>query len=311
MLETVDFYREILDNLYDGIFFVDKEGQITYWNKGAASLTGYSATDVVGRNYCDIFKPLDKHGNNLCESSTCPIRKVLESTHVNEVEAYVCHKEGHLLPISIRIAPVREVERHFVVAVEIHSSSSPRYAMRQRLEELQEMAMHDPLTGIANRRFVEISLAARLEELRRYGFPFALLFTDVDNFKKINDTHGHMVGDRILKMISATLAHSLRSFDIIGRWGGEEFVILLVNIQPDDLFALSDRLRRLVEKSMLTIENGETLGATVSIGATVARIGDTSETLIERADKLMFESKRRGRNLVSVSLRESTDLGGS
>lgn len=304
MLETVDFYREILDNLYDGIFFVDTEGRITYWNKGAASLTGFSAADVVGRNYCDIFKPLDKHGNNLCESSTCPIRRVLDSSHVSEVEAYVCHKEGHLLPISIRIAPVREVDRHFVIAVEIHSSNSPRYAMRQRLEELQEMAMNDPLTGIANRRFVEISLAARLEELRRYGFPFAILFADVDNFKQINDTHGHAVGDRILKMISATLAHSLRSFDLIGRWGGEEFVALLINIQPVDLFALSDRLRRLVEKSVLTIENGETIRVTVSVGATVARIGDTTDGLVERSDKLMFESKRRGRNQVSVELQE-------
>ena len=106
MLETVDFYREILDNLYDGIFFVDTDGRITYWNKGSASLTGYSAADVVGRNYCDIFKPLDKHGNNLCEISSCPIRRVLESSQASEVEAYVCHKEGHLLPISIRICPV-------------------------------------------------------------------------------------------------------------------------------------------------------------------------------------------------------------
>jgi diguanylate cyclase (GGDEF)-like protein/PAS domain S-box-containing protein len=304
MLETVDFYREILDNLYDGIFFVDTNARITYWNKGSASLTGYSATDVIGRNYCDIFKPLDKHGNNLCESSTCPIRRVLDSSQLNEVEAYICHKEGHLLPISIRIAPVREVEQHFVVAVEIHGSNSPRYAMRQRLEELQEMAMHDPLTGIANRRFVEITLAARLEELKRYGFPFAILFTDVDNFKQLNDTHGHVVGDRVLKMISATLAHSLRASDIIGRWGGEEFVTVLVNTHPDDLFALSDRLRRLVEKSLLTVENGETIGVTVSIGATIAGMGDTTETLIERADKLMFESKRRGRNLVSVELQE-------
>jgi len=304
MLETVDFYREILDNLYDGIFFVDTEGLITYWNKGSASLTGYSSSDVVGRNYCDIFKPLDKHGNNLCESSSCPIRKVLESSMLHEVEAYVCHKEGHLLPISIRIAPVREVERHYVVAVEIHSSSSPRYAMRQRLEELQEMAMHDPLTGIANRRFVEISLAARLEELRRYSFPFAILFTDVDNFKQINDMYGHRVGDRVLKMVSATLAHSLRSFDVIGRWGGEEFVTLLVNIQPEDLFKLSDRLRRLVAKSMLTMDDGEEIGVTVSIGATVARCVDTTDSLIERADKLMFESKRRGRNQVSMELQE-------
>lgn len=305
MLDTVDFYREILDNLYDGIFFVDKEGCITYWNKGAASLTGYSFADVKGRNYCDIFQPLDKNGKHLCENDTCPIRRVFNIPNLTEIEAYICHKEGHLLPISIRIAPVREVGQQFVVAVEIHSSSSPRYAMRQRLEELQELAMHDPLTGIANRRFVEINLAARLEELKRYGFDFSVLFIDADNFKMVNDTHGHTVGDRILKMISATIANSLRSFDIIGRWGGEEFVVLLINTKRDHLFRLADRLRRLVEKSALTLDNGETLKVTVSIGATEAQAGDTVNLLVERADKLMFESKRRGRNLVSIEFQHN------
>jgi diguanylate cyclase (GGDEF)-like protein/PAS domain S-box-containing protein len=304
MLDTVDFYREILDNLYDGIFFVDKEGCITYWNRGATALTGYSSADVQGRNYCDIFQPLDKQGKHLCESDACPISRVFNISTLTEIEAYICHKEGHLLPISIRIAPVREVGRQFVVAVEIHSSSSPRYAMRQRLEELQELAMHDPLTGIANRRFVEINLAARLEELKRYGFDFSVMFIDADHFKKVNDSHGHAVGDRILKMISATVANSLRSFDIIGRWGGEEFVVLLVNMKNDDLFKLADRLRRLVENSALTLDTGEMLKITVSVGATVACSGDTVESLVERADKLMFESKRRGRNLVSTEFQQ-------
>lgn len=302
MLESVDFYREILDNLYDGIFFVDKEGRITYWNKGATTLTGYNASDVQGRNYCDIFQPLDKQGNHLCENDTCPISRIFNISTLTEVEAYICHKEGHLLPISIRIAPVREVSQQFVVAVEIHSSSSPRYAMRQRLEELQELAMHDPLTGIANRRFVEINIAARLEELRRYNFDFSVLFIDIDHFKMVNDTYGHAVGDRILKMISATVANSLRSFDIIGRWGGEEFIVLLINPKTDNLFKLADRLRRLAEKSALKLENGEILKITVSVGATEAINGDTLDSLVERADKLMFESKRRGRNLVSTSL---------
>jgi diguanylate cyclase (GGDEF)-like protein len=177
--------------------------------------------------------------------------------------------------------------------------------MRQRLEELQELAMHDPLTGIANRRFVEISLAARLEELKRYGFSFSVMFIDADHFKKINDTHGHGVGDRILKMISATVANSLRSFDTIGRWGGEEFVVLLINTKKEDLFKLADRLRRLVSQSALTLENGEKLKITVSVGATAAQKGDTVESLVERADKLMFESKRRGRNLVSIEFQQN------
>lgn len=300
MVNTVDFYREILDNLYDGVFFIDNTGSITYWNKGASNLTGYGFNDVKNRNYYEIFQPLDKDGKSLSEADGCPIQKVLESPTLVEIEAYIRHKEGHLLPISIRIAPVREVDRHLVIAVEIHSCNSPRYVMRQRLEELQEMAMHDPLTGIANRRFVEINLTTRMEELKRYEFGFAVVFIDVDHFKQLNDSYGHTVGDRILRMISTSVANSLRSFDIIGRWGGEEFIVLLINPRPEALFALADRLRRLVENSELKIETGETVKVTVSIGATDATQDDTVESLVHRADRLMYESKKNGRNMVTV-----------
>jgi len=300
MFDSVEFYREILDNLYDGIFFVNTAGLITYWNSGAETLTGYRNDDVISRNYCEVFKPLDQHGNDLCTYSTCPMRHVLNTSMLSEVEAYVRHKEGHLVPISIRIAPVREVEHQFVVAVEIFSGNSPRFAMRQKLEELQDMAMFDSLTGLANRRFVEMSLATRLEELKRYGCPFAVMFIDVDRFKSINDLWGHQVGDRMLKMISSTMINTLRSCDIIGRWGGEEFVALLINMKEDALYQVVDRFRRLVEKSAMKLDNGSFLNATVSIGATIARAGETVDLLVDRADKLMFESKKQGRNMVTV-----------
>lgn len=302
MFDSVDFYREILDNLYDGIFFVDTKGLITYWNCGAETLTGFRKEDVIDHNYCDVFKPLDQHGNDLCTYSGCPMRYVLNTSTLSEVEAYVRHKEGHLVPISVRIAPVREVDRQFVVAVEIFSSNSPRFALRQKLEELQEMAMFDSLTGLTSRRFLEMNLATRLEELRRYGCSFAVMFIDVDRFKSINDLWGHQVGDRMLKMISTTMINSLRSCDIIGRWGGEEFVALLINMKADAIFPVVDRFRRLVENSALTLDDGSSLSATVSIGATIARAGETAELLVERADKLMFESKERGRNLVTVDV---------
>lgn len=300
MLNDVEFYQEILDNLYDGIFFVNDKGAITYWNNGAVKLTGYLPDDVKNRNYCDIFKPLNKFGNNLCELGDCPIRQVLRSSQLMEIDAYIRHKDGHLLPISIRIAPVREVDRQFVVAVEIHSRNSPRYALHQRLEELQEMAMYDALTGIANRRYIEMNLETRLEELKRYNWSFAVMFMDVDNFKALNDTYGHQSGDRILKMIGSTMVNSLRSFDIIGRWGGEEFVVILVNVAAGELFKVADRFRQLVENSQLTLENGEFLSTTVSVGVTNATVGDSVDAIIERADKLMYQSKRNGKNIVSA-----------
>jgi diguanylate cyclase (GGDEF)-like protein/PAS domain S-box-containing protein len=300
MLETADFYREILDNLYDGIFFINQEGHITYWNSCAASLTGYRQQEVINKNYRDIFSPLNKQGNRLYNQTDCPIRDAVKFELLTGEDAYIRHKEGHLVPISIKIAPVREKERHFVVAVESHKSNSPHHAMRQQLEELHGLAMLDSLTGVANRRFMDINLNARLEEHKRYGLPFAVMFMDVDNFKLLNDTCGHAEGDRALKMISSTISSNLRSSDIIGRWGGEEFITILINVSESELFGAVDRFRQLIEDSHLTIDGGSKLSTTVSIGATIARQEDTIHTLVERADKLMFESKRRGRNLVSV-----------
>lgn len=300
MLNRVEFYREILDNLYDGIFFVNNKGSITYWNKGSEILTGYPLQDVINRNYCEIFKPLDKFGNDLCEHNDCPIRDVLSTEQLMEVDAYIRHKDGHLIPISIRIAPVRVVESQFVIAVEIHNSKSPRFALRQQLEELREMAMFDPLTSVANRRYIEMNLESRLEELKRYQWNFAVMFIDVDNFKSLNDTFGHITGDKVLKMISGTVVNSLRSFDMIGRWGGEEFVVLLVNVQPDDIFKITDRFRRLIENSKFMLDNGNHLSATVSIGASIARVDDDKESIIKRVDELMYQSKKRGKNCVTI-----------
>jgi diguanylate cyclase (GGDEF)-like protein/PAS domain S-box-containing protein len=300
MLDSVDFYREILDNLYDGIFFINTEGLITYWNNGAASLTGYQSNDVIKRDYCEVFKPLDLHGNELFTYCGCPVRNVMNESTLSEVEGYIRHKEGHLVPISARIAPVRKVDRQYVIAVEIYDCASPRFAMRQKLEELEEMAMFDPLTDLANRRFLKMSLETRLEELKRYGRPFAVMFIDIDHFKRINDTYGHQVGDRMLKMISSTMVNTLRSFDVIGRWGGEEFLALLINIKEEDLFPVVDRFRRLVENSVMTLDDGSQLNVTVSIGATIVHPGETAEQVVKRADQLMFESKRGGRNMVSV-----------
>jgi diguanylate cyclase (GGDEF)-like protein len=186
-----------------------------------------------------------------------------------------------------------------IVAVEILNEQSPNYALFQKLEELEKLALIDPLLEIGNRRFMELNLRGRLEELKRYGWPFGVLFIDIDDFKEINDKYGHDTGDRVLKMVSRTMSNSIRSFDILGRWGGEEFIAIVVNVNRSNIHTIADRFRRLVEQTSITVGQ-DTIKVTISIGGTLVQKKDTLEQIIKRADRLMYESKRAGKNRITT-----------
>ncbi|TAN43071.1 MAG: diguanylate cyclase [Nitrospirae bacterium] len=299
MLNEDHLYRHLLDEMHDGIYIVDKQKKITYWNKSAERLTGYKASETIGAHCTgDILMHCDKGGATLCKRS-CPVVESVTSGKRFEGEVYLQHKEGHRVPVLMCVSPITDPEGNITGAVEIFSDHSWSVAAVNRIEELRKIALLDSLTEVANRRFIEISIANLLSGMKRYNFPFGLLFIDVDHFKKINDTHGHETGDRVLKMIAKSLSSTLRPLDIIGRWGGEEFVVLLLHATHENLTSVATRLRLLVENSFLNTESG-IIRTTVSIGGTVANVNDTIETTIKRADELMYQSKQKGRNCVTI-----------
>ena len=168
-----------------------------------------------------------------------------------------------------------------------------------KLFDEQKLALLDSLTNLGNRRYIEINLRSKLDEMRRYHLPFGILFMDIDRFKDINDTHGHVVGDEMLKMIARTLSGNLRPSDMLGRWGGEEFVAIIANLDEEGLYEIANRCRFLVEQSSLSAD-GKKLRATISIGATLCQPEDALDALMERADSLMYQSKLAGRNRVTI-----------
>ena len=295
-----DFYKNLLDNLYDGVYFMDADRRITYWNQGAERLTGYETEEVVGC-YCreNILEHVDESGTRLCESSLCPAAKTLGDGEAREEEVYLHHKSGHRVPVSIRVAPIKSPEGTIIGAVEVFSDASFKIDARHTIEELQRMALLDALTGVGNRRYAEMNLKFRLAEMDRYGWPFGALFIDLDSFKDVNDAHGHEVGDVILKMAAKTLSNSLRSFDTVCRWGGEEFVAVIVNVDSERLHTVCEKLRAMVEQSSIAL-NGQSVGVTISIGGTIAGAGDDMQSLIRRADELMYRSKSAGRNRATI-----------
>jgi diguanylate cyclase (GGDEF)-like protein len=216
-------------------------------------------------------------------------------------EIFLHHKEGHRVPVTVRAFPLRNAQGMVEGAVEIFNDNTYQSMMLERIAQFEKMAYLDALTGVANRRFTEMTLQSRLDERQRYGWSFGVLFIDVDHFKNVNDQHGHAVGDLVLTMVAKTLSNSVRSFDFVGRWGGEEFIAILSNVDAIELHTFANRLRALVEQSHLAGgTSDQPVRVTASIGATITRVEDTLTTLVQRADGHMYASKKAGRNCVTT-----------
>ena len=294
-----DSYSRIIDHLYDGLYYVDRNRVIQYWNRAAERITGYAAAEVVGRLCSDnILTHVTDNGDNLC-TGACPLAATLEDGQMREASVFLHHKDGHRVPVSVRVAPLTGPDGKAIGCVELFTDMSSLKSIETRMKELEEMALLDRLTGIANRRYIEKELSIHLSEEKRFQIPFGILFMDIDHFKKFNDTYGHDVGDQVLKYVANTLLKNSRPFDVMGRWGGEEFVGILRNVGREQLEELGNRLRMLVENSYITTK-GKKLHVTISMGATLMRHDDTLESLIKRADTLLYDSKSAGRNRLTL-----------
>jgi len=297
-LEKV-FYERIIENLHDGLYFVNRNRIITYWNKAAEQISGYTANEVVGTSCSDnILTHVDSEGNNLC-TGMCPLAATITDGKPREVEVYMHHKDGHRIPVSVRVSTLPDRDGKIIGGVELFTDISNQAANQLRVKELEKLALLDNLTQLANRNYIEREIQSLLEEKRRLNVPFGILFIDIDHFKKFNDTYGHDVGDDVLKFVANTFVSNARAFDLYGRWGGEEFIGIIRNINDKDLEALGNRVRSLIENSYIIHEN-EKLNVTISIGATLVNANDSIDSLIKRADTNLYKSKKAGRNCLTI-----------
>ena len=299
MILEKDSFERIIENLHDGLYFVDRDRVITYWNKAAEQISGFTANEVVGKSCSDnILTHIDGEGNSLC-TGMCPLAETIADGKPREAEIYMHHKDGHRIPVSVRISTLTDRDGNIIGGVELFTDVSNKAANELRVKELEKLALLDNLTLLANRNYIEREIQSRFEEKNRFNVPFGILFIDIDRFKKFNDIYGHYVGDDVLKFVANTFVANARPFDFYGRWGGEEFIGIIRNINSQDLELLGNRLRYLVENSYIIHEN-EKLYVTISIGATLVNENDTIDSLIKRADTFLYKSKAAGRNCLTI-----------
>lgn len=294
-----DFYKRILDNLFDGVYFVDNARHITYWNNGAQRISGYSAEDVLGKHCAEnILQHVTLTGIELC-TTECPLSQTLEDGMEREAEIFMHHKDGHRIPATVRITPLHDESGARIGAVEVFSDATEHQRILDELLALKRQTMLDPLTCLGNRRNAALEFERRIGELRRFGIPFGMLFADIDHFKRINDTYGHDAGDKVLVSLARTLKRALREVDTVCRWGGEEFLAIVPKAEGEAFRVIAERMRSQVESTTVELDEGP-LRITVSVGGARARISDTLESLSTRADSMMYEAKQAGRNIVKI-----------
>jgi diguanylate cyclase len=172
--------------------------------------------------------------------------------------------------------------------------------LQQNLETVRNESLTDPLTALSNRKYFDQMLLKSITDAQAKGEPLSLMFTDIDHFKKFNDTFGHLTGDQVLRLVAFSVRQNVKGQDVAARYGGEEFAVILPQTGLRQALTVADHIRRaIMTKELMKRSTGEHLGrVTVSIGVATCRKQDSAQTLIARADACLYAAKRNGRNRV-------------
>ncbi|QGT78081.1 diguanylate cyclase [Guyparkeria halophila] len=294
-----DLLPAVLDALPDPLFILSESGRYLavyggndpgYYHDGR-TLVGQTVEDLLPADKAS--QVLDQIRQSLSENRLLKVEYPLAAHEVKGLESAdgpreMLWFEGHIQPLAEPVNGERAV-------VWVARNITPR---RDLEEKLRRASVIDPLTGVFNRRKLLEVLAERFGEHRRYGEPCAVVMIDVDHFKRVNDQYGHSVGDEVLIAIAEIGRGMLRENDLLSRFGGEEFVLVLPQTDLDDARQVAERFRRAVIEGLAT-HFPDIPPVTISQGVAAMREGDTShEGALHRADQALYEAKRQGRNRI-------------
>ncbi len=282
----------LLEAMGEAVYAVDRDRRITFWNTAAERLTGYSASEVVGRSCADnLLHHVDDQGTRLCRTG-CPLLATIDDGQTREARIFLRRRDGHHLPVAVRAEALCSSQGAIVGAVEVFHDDSWSRAVADRLDLAEHQALTDLLTGVPNRRMLQRVLGIREHEQRRYNRGYAVIFCDIDHFKRVNDYYGYEVGDNILLTVAKTLDESTRPSDTVGRWGGDEFVVVVPAADGDRAVLLAERMRKMV--SALRPLDGYDTAVTLSLGVAAARPDEQSGEVVVRASEAMTIAKKEG-----------------
>lgn len=283
--------RVTLNSIADAVISTDLANKVTYLNSIAEKMTGWSRQEAIGRPLSEVFRVADTPDAALSVSTEYSASG--EQPENRAQRSVLVRRDGFEAPIEDSTAPIRDSRGRIAGSVTVFHDVSERRAMEQRLSHL---AQHDSLTDLPNRRLFDDRLSQAISLAHRRGNQLALLFSDIDRFKHINDSLGHAMGDKLLQSVAERLKECVRASDTVSRQGGDEFIILLPEIR--DAHDAAVVAKKVLSALALPHHVGKhDLHISASMGiSTYPNDAQDAETLIKHADVAMYQAKEKGRN---------------
>jgi diguanylate cyclase (GGDEF)-like protein len=285
------FIQRLIDVIPDPVYIKKPGGRYMMVNDAFAEYRQLAKDYVVSDKFPPPPKPSNVHTR---EVSLDEDRRVLGGEEILKEERTIREATGEEIFRIVCKRPSVYFDGEPVIIGIDHNITRWKIAER----ELQRLAQEDALTGLANRRYFRQEAERSIERAERYHKPISLIMLDIDHFKQINDVYGHRAGDLVLVTTVGRINNGLRRSDFAGRWGGEEFVVLLPHTGADEATMVAERLRASVTSAPMNIGESGTAMITVSAGVVERLAGETLDTLIARADKALYQAKNNGRNQV-------------
>jgi diguanylate cyclase (GGDEF)-like protein len=295
LADRVRVLEAVLESAGEGIVVSDEHRRIVVANSAARRLVGVDTSDQpreIGENIAIERGMFEADGETVFDREQIPLLRALRGELADNVRMVIkdhMHPDGVHLQLTGR--PIRDDRDRIRGAVVTMADVTELHCAHQRVAEL---AVTDALTGLPNRRVLDDRLELLSAEARR-GRRFSLAIVDIDHFKRVNDTHGHAVGDRVLVGVAHTLRDAVRRSDLVARVGGEEFCVVQTDVDPDLMAMLTERLRTTIESS------GTPIAVTASFGVCHSSVSMVPGEMLEKADGALYMAKRSGRNRVAIA----------
>ena len=295
--ESEERYRTILENIEDGYFEVDIAGNFTFFNDSVCRIVGYTRAELMGMNNRQYT---DKENSQILYQA---FNKVFRTGEPSKgVDHEIIRKDGTKLYVESSVSLIRNTSGQPIGFRGIMRNITERKQMEEALRDSEnryrELSIVDDLTQLYNSRHFYFQLKIELDRSNRYEQPLTLLLLDLDDFKRFNDTYGHIEGDQVLWRLGQVVKRCLRQTDSAYRYGGEEFTILLPMTTSEDGAVTAERIRKEFKKENFSPVPGKDVRMTVSIGLAQYKTQEDMKAFVHRVDQLMYQGKKNGKDRV-------------
>src|SRR4051812_23364821 len=290
------FEKKLIDNMHDGVVFVDSQSTILLWNTGVERLTGVSGAAACGRTMLPNLMDMCNGREQRIANDDCPVAHAIATGVQWLGRVSVMGRQGRHVAADLHAIPVRSNDGAIHGATVLLHDVSSETSLEEKCQALHAQVAKDPMTQVANRAEFDRMLNNFVAAHQESNLPCSLIMSDLDHFKAINDNHGHQAGDTAIITFASLLKSMCRSGDLVARYGGEEFAILCADCTNAAAARKAESIRKALSEVKQSSLSNQAI--TASFGVTELQTGDTPETMLRRADRALLQAKDQGRNQV-------------